>query len=956
MNRYCTDKPQGDAAGNRDASRLPTFFHVVLSAALRLILAVGLILPLALAPGSARAVSAQSAPDPENWPMYMGGPTHAGRTAATTFTRGPQYLQWAYSFGERVEVEAQPVLVDDVIYQGVMNGEMHAINALTGKKIWIAKPGGPIAHTAAVADGRVFYGALDGKVWALDAATGKTAWSFATGGPVVSAPAVVDGLLYIGSTDGALYALDAASGALAWKVETDGPVISSPAVSDGRVYFGSEDMHARAADAQTGTLLWETPVYGQGMRNTHPVVSDDGGVVIFQTVKPGATSYVPAEGYPNVSPNANPVETWARFYQARPKYRTLYYFDAGSGADLWNPGSTSYVPLPIPYWGLLAPVIGPDGYAYLPAPAGSQGNAFELDHDNRLFRVDLSTGQTQQVAGGPNLPEFQTRMDEVGRAIFSGDDYLYTSSEDLSVYHADGSMEVLFGDGTPSSHFNIGSHMAPLSPLPSLHLWRYGGVVAMGGVPGASIPLVANSMIYYSSYGWLYAVGQTGKNLNAATSFPKRDARAYELTYPQAAALSTAQIRAEIAQRVADIIALGTDHPPVRARWEQPGGPMMNYDFTFEVYGLDYELVRALSEAYPYVDGELKTQLKDYLTEYVRKTLLDPRAYEYKRACLFYGEDFVRYGDECKGDGLASHWNNENPNLNLQRLYGLWAYATATGDWDSVKAAWQTVVMPLYRQYAASYNAKLGFLNFEEWRVGRLNLPAQIEGIQAIRDMAAKVGDTATKNGAKTLLGKLLNGRVNLANLVPKLYDTGKRKAAPLRLNKDGTIVYEDVMGPNSPYNSDMIPYSPKARNRTTDPSQVNWWDGANLRVDAGMGFMHLQALSQYYPMSAELAARLRARLASKTAYYVKSYEVNAPWWWMTDLAHHTTGSGEHLYNSPTLSWSMFQVKAKVQNTKFDVLVRQLPIATTFNAKYDLYRLHNLATLLQVCAAQKCKR
>lgn len=76
----------------------------------------------------------------------------------------------------------------------------------------------------------------------------------------------------------------------------------------------------------------------------------------------------------------------------------------------------------------------------------------------------------------------------------------------------------------------------------------------------------------------------------------------------------------------------------------------------------------------------------------------------------------------------------------------------------------------------------------------------------------------------------------------------------------------------------------------------------------------------------------------------------------MTDLAHHTTGSGEHLYESPTLSWSMFQVKARVQKLGFDVLVRQLPEPVSFNARYDLYRMQNLVGLLQTCAAQGCHR
>ncbi|HDD25067.1 MAG TPA: hypothetical protein ENF52_06495, partial [Chloroflexi bacterium] len=168
-----------------------------------------------------------------NWPMYQHDPAHSGRTPATIANGGPLYLQWAYSFGERVEVEAQPVISGSVIYQGVMNGEMHAIDADTGSSLWIERPGGPIPHTAAVAGSRVYFGSLDGSVYALAAADGHTVWQFQTGGPVVSAPAVVDGRLYIGSNDGNLYVLDSVTGAELWRVETSGPVVSSPAVANG---------------------------------------------------------------------------------------------------------------------------------------------------------------------------------------------------------------------------------------------------------------------------------------------------------------------------------------------------------------------------------------------------------------------------------------------------------------------------------------------------------------------------------------------------------------------------------------------------------------------------------------------------------------------------------------------------------------------------------------------------
>jgi uncharacterized repeat protein (TIGR01451 family) len=69
----------------------------------------------------------------------------------------------------------------------------------------------------------------------------------------------------------------------------------------------------------------------------------------------------------------------------------------------------------------------------------------------------------------------------------------------------------------------------------------------------------------------------------------------------------------------------------------------------------------------------------------------------------------------------------------------------------------------------------------------------------------------------------------------------------------------------------------------------------------------------------------------------------------MSDLAHHTTCGGEHLYHSPTLAWTMFQVKARVLQEDWDILARQLPEPVSFNSRYDLYRLENLVTLLDLC-------
>jgi uncharacterized repeat protein (TIGR01451 family) len=916
------------------------------SAALLFSLVLIVIIVIAPMQGTSQAASV-SRSSGDDWPMYQHDPAHSGRTPATVFNAGPLYLQWAYAFGERVEVEAQPVIADGVVYQGVMNGEMHAIDADTGRARWIARPGGPIPHTAAVKAGRVYFGSLDGSVYALSAADGSTVWQFHTGGPVVSAPAVVNGRLYIGSNDGKLYALDAVTGAELFHVGTGGPVVSSPAVVGGRVYFGSEDMVARCVDAATGRSIWSTSLHGAGMHNTHPVVSDDGGVVIFLTVKPGGSSYVHLEGYPDAPQHANPVETWNTYYQGHPMHRFLYYLDADTGADLWDPAARRYVPMPIPYWGLLHPILGPDGRAWFPASAGTEGNAYELDHDNRLFRVDLATGETTQVAGG-SMSEFQLVHAEVGRHVFGGGAYYYTVSEDLGVYRpGSGTMRALFTNGDPSG-YNFGSHMHPHSPLPSRHLWRYGGVIAMGGVPGASVPIVANGMVYFTSYSWLYAVGPTDHGYDPATSFPPREGRLHELTYPRSDVLALSEIRAEVAQRVADIVALGPGSLPVTARWEQAGDWMQHNEFTFELYNFDADLVRVLSEAYPHLSPAQQVQLRSYLSAFVGNTLVDADHYAYERRCIRFGQEGVFVGDDCVGsDKVIARWFANNPNLTGLRLYALWAYADATGDWAAIDGHWSFITQQ-FRQFVDAYDPALGFCGFEKWLSGRLNIGAQIGAAQAVRDMAAHLGHADTQAQADALLVDLLDGRVALAGCVPHLYDTGQRQPAPIRLNPDGTIRYYDIMGPDSPYNNELIPYSAGLRDRDTDPSQVNWWDGSTYRVDAGIGFMNYPALSGYFPLSSEMIARLRADLLDQTRYYVKSYEVNNPWWWMSDLAHSTTCGGEHLYHSSTLAWTLFQVKARVLEEGWHDLARQLPEPVSFNSRYDLYRLQNLVTLLEL--------
>jgi outer membrane protein assembly factor BamB len=63
-----------------------------------------------------------------------------------------------------------------------------------------------VSSSPAVANGVIYIGSGDGNVYALNARTGAKLWSYPTGNFVDSSPAVANGVIYVGSTDGNVYA------------------------------------------------------------------------------------------------------------------------------------------------------------------------------------------------------------------------------------------------------------------------------------------------------------------------------------------------------------------------------------------------------------------------------------------------------------------------------------------------------------------------------------------------------------------------------------------------------------------------------------------------------------------------------------------------------------------------------------------------------------------------------
>lgn len=174
----------------------------------------------------------------------------------------------AKNVGGSGSLAAAPIVQNGVVYIQDLSSDVFALSLVTGKLEWkylLHKPekSGPGPNGVAVVDGMV-YGASPGSVFALNANTGKKIWVNKTllkkgQGTIGIQPQVANGRVYLASQygsglhGGVLLALNATTGRLLWKFNTvvyaskgvqslglgAGGAWETPLVSDGSVTFGT---------------------------------------------------------------------------------------------------------------------------------------------------------------------------------------------------------------------------------------------------------------------------------------------------------------------------------------------------------------------------------------------------------------------------------------------------------------------------------------------------------------------------------------------------------------------------------------------------------------------------------------------------------------------------------------------------------------------------------------------
>jgi outer membrane protein assembly factor BamB/plastocyanin len=165
-------------------------------------------------PGCAGAAAAGGG----DWPFYSGVLDGVREQRAEKLITAGNVrdlgLAWRRSTPDSGVIHSTPVVSDGCVYTGTDLGNVYALNAETGKRIWSQSLGGG----------------------------GEGSGTFAGAG-IVGSPAVVDGLVYVGATTpkaSVLSALDQATGAIVWQRVVDqdegGGLDSSPVPFNGMVF------------------------------------------------------------------------------------------------------------------------------------------------------------------------------------------------------------------------------------------------------------------------------------------------------------------------------------------------------------------------------------------------------------------------------------------------------------------------------------------------------------------------------------------------------------------------------------------------------------------------------------------------------------------------------------------------------------------------------------------------
>ena len=237
----------------------------------------------------------------QDWPMFMSDLKQSGQSNDEKIIP-PLKLKWKFKTGG--QIQASPVVVEDIVYIGSTDHSFYALSAKSWGVKWKFNTEGAIRFSAAVWNEFVFFSSTDGYIYALEMISGQEVWRFKVQN-WVNGPILVDnGIVYAGSYNHTIYLLQAIDGQLLRKENRhvqindiafichNGRLMPSqpfhradqwqkvipfsqsyPIIANGTVYIGSRDNQLYAIDQMNQNIVWSYQT--DGYIDSTPAIADN---------------------------------------------------------------------------------------------------------------------------------------------------------------------------------------------------------------------------------------------------------------------------------------------------------------------------------------------------------------------------------------------------------------------------------------------------------------------------------------------------------------------------------------------------------------------------------------------------------------------------------------------------------------------------------------------------------
>ena len=195
--------------------------------------------------------------------------------------------QWSAKIGDGQGdgfYKITPTLVDGVLYVASSDGEVAAISAADGDRLWRVELERPLSGGVGYHDRSLYLGGADGSVLQLSANDGVVEWEAAVSGEVLAAPAVSDDWVIVQTYDGKLLGFQPGADEPAWTFTSDVPVLtlrgtSTPILVADNAIAGFGDGKVIAVDVNSGNVSWESRIgVPQGSSEIDRIVDIDGAM------------------------------------------------------------------------------------------------------------------------------------------------------------------------------------------------------------------------------------------------------------------------------------------------------------------------------------------------------------------------------------------------------------------------------------------------------------------------------------------------------------------------------------------------------------------------------------------------------------------------------------------------------------------------------------------------------